>query len=143
MTAKQLIALLMQVPENSEVYVSGERSCVYMGVMTQVQGAAIYTRNALDISPFAVLIAPVELTAPPLDEEYYNGGQKYGAAAEPKGKMITETKKQTSRRVDRGKILALGRAGWKAADIAREAKCSVNTVRNVIREELDKEDKND
>lgn len=66
MTAKQLATLLMNAPENSEVYVCGELSRVYMGVMTPVQNAAIYTGNALDMNnPFTVLIAPA------LDEEEY------------------------------------------------------------------------
>ena len=61
------------------------------------------------------------------------------AAAEKKAAIA---KKSGSRRVDRGKVLALGRAGWKVADIAREVRCSETTVRNVIRDELDKEKNN-
>lgn len=36
--------------------------------------------------------------------------------------------------VDKGKILALAKAGWKKADIARDVKCSEATVYAVLKE---------
>ena len=36
--------------------------------------------------------------------------------------------------VDKGKILALAKAGWKKADIANDVKCSEATVYSVLKE---------
>ena len=40
-------------------------------------------------------------------------------------------------RVDKGKIKALAKAGWKAEDIARDVKCSKWTVYQVLREAVE------
>ena len=72
-------------------------------------------------------------------------GKVFGAEELPEEKPVVpivekkpeeKPKKPGGRKfkVDRGKILALHRAGWKAADIARDVSCSDWTVNKVIRE---------
>ena len=45
--------------------------------------------------------------------------------------------KKGDKKIDRGKIRALKKAGWKAWEIASECKCSEATVYNVLKEAED------
>lgn len=45
--------------------------------------------------------------------------------------------KKGDKKIDRGKIRALKKAGWKAWEIASECKCSEATVYNVLKEAQD------
>ena len=54
------------------------------------------------------------------------------AGATSKKKEVGKTKKE----IDKGKIVALARAGWKADDIAKEVRCSVTTVRSAVKDAL-------
>ena len=47
---------------------------------------------------------------------------------EPEEKPVKKIK------IDKGKILALAKAGWKGSDIARDVKCSENTVYKILKE---------
>ena len=46
----------------------------------------------------------------------------------------TEKKPQRNRDIDRGKVKALYKAGWKTKEIADECKCSVATVYKIVNE---------
>ena len=61
------------------------------------------------------------------------GRHSPGAAEE--GKIVPKESRKASK-IDKGKIIALGRAGWKVNDIAKEVGCSATTVRDVVRKEL-------
>lgn len=59
-------------------------------------------------------------------------GPILGLLANPKEKA-----KKGDKKIDRGKIKALKKAGWKAWEIASECKCSEATVYNVLKEAED------
>ena len=65
---------------------------------------------------------PVEETEPAKEEE---------PAEEPKKRAPKQNAKNA---VDKGKILALAKAGWKRKDIAEDVKCSEATVYAVLKE---------
>lgn len=53
----------------------------------------------------------------------------------PKRKRNTGGKKGAPKQIDRGKVFALRKAGWTAAKIADEMKCSLGTVKRILQEE--------
>lgn len=59
---------------------------------------------------------------------------------EPKPKRTTAKKEAPVRqKVDRGKVIALAKAGWSITKIADEMGCSDQTVRNIFKVEREKE----
>ena len=73
-------------------------------------------------------------------------GKVFGTGELPEQKTvvpIVEKKEEPSgvkanggprKKVDRGKVLALARAGWKNADIARDLECSEGIISKILRE---------
>ena len=75
MTAKELMTLLADVPEDTEVYIAGEKSLIYIGDIVQIDSAAIYLSSVYNPDPLVALIACVKLGEPlPDDEESCDGG---------------------------------------------------------------------
>ena len=74
MTAKELMALLADVPEDTEVYIAGEKSRIYIGEIVPIDSAAVYLSNAFGSSPFVALIACAELYESLPDDESCDGG---------------------------------------------------------------------
>ena len=62
--------------------------------------------------------------------------QVFGKTEEPQDEPAPEEKKPAKKtvKVDKGRIIALAKAGWKRKDIAEDAKCSEATVYAVLKE---------
>ena len=59
---------------------------------------------------------------------------KTGQESQQAGTAKTEKKPVKTVKVDKGRIIALAKAGWKRKDIAEDAKCSEATVYAVLKE---------
>ena len=63
------------------------------------------------------------------------GRQQPGPEPKPKRKRNPGGKMGAPKQIDRGKVFALRNAGWTAAKIADEMKCSLGTVKRILQEE--------
>ena len=82
--------------------------------------------------PMGAYTGTLQAFAPAIKQLYDDVEEK-----EPEEPKKPEPKKGGSKRkVDRGKIMSLYEGKWTIKDIAADVKCSEQTVRNVIKEEL-------